>query len=118
MKKCMILAALIVSMFAVTAEAYRIDIAPTDPGQSSYSMAVGEEVVFTARGYVKEGGKDAELPVTKIFWQFDYSYLQKADSDSNNLRLKALKSGTVDLKVTGIVGSFPVTKTIAVTIKK
>jgi len=112
--------ALSVLIFAVTAEAYRVEIIPADPADAEYSMKLNEEIAFVAKAYHGEEKSEAdeEMPIGRIFWQFDYSYLQMINSDGKTIRLKAIKEGRVDLMVTGIVENYPFTKSIVVTIEK
>ena len=116
-----VLTVLVILTFVATAYAYRVKIIPVNPDEDTYSMKINEEVAFIAKAYVGEekgDGRDEEMLIRKIFWQFDYSYLQKIACAGNTVKLKALKEGRVNLMVTGIVDNYPFTKAIEITIEK
>lgn len=107
--------------FTMRAEAYRVEISPVNPDQITYSMKLNEEVTFVAKAYTSEEkgtAEDAELPIEKIFWQFDYAYFQKTYSDNRAVRLRAVKEGKAILTVVGIVENYPFTKSVEIIIMK
>lgn len=115
-----ILAAIFILNFTIPALAYRIEIIPDNPKQA-LSIKLNEEAVFTAKAYAskkKGAAEDKEVPIEKIFWQFDYNFLEKIYSDKQSIKIRAIKEGKIKLTVTGIVGNSPFTSSIELTIEE
>lgn len=111
---------LVVLNITMTAQAYRVEITPANPNQGRYVMKINEEAEFTAKAYVSEDKDNIEqsLPIEKIFWQFDYTQIEKVTSGENSIKIRARREGKANLTVTGIVENFPFTKTIEIAIEK
>lgn len=106
---------------AAMAEAFRVEIAPVNPGQTPYSIKINKEATFVTKAYFgeKKGSEnDPELPIEKLFWQFDYTQLEKVSSKNGAITLKAIREGRVKLTATGIVESYPFTASIEIIIEK
>ncbi|MDD5174079.1 MAG: hypothetical protein PHV48_04565 [Candidatus Omnitrophica bacterium] len=99
--------------------AYRIDIVPR-LDDDTVEIQVNAPAVFTAIGYEKKEDQDVEVevPVERVWWNFDKGTLSKANSGSSSITIQAAKEGSSKLTVVGMVRNNSCTRTITVLVKK
>lgn len=97
---------------------YTVEIKPqSDNG--IYETAVNSVVTFRAQGL----GKDAvtseivSVGVDRAWWSFDRRMLLKVSSQKDSITLKAIRTGTCELKVSACVDNHSLTESITILVK-
>lgn len=89
---------------------YELTITPAS-STGQYEMQIGEAVTFSAIGITH-----TQVIPEKVFWSFEYKYLEKISGSGAEIRLKAIKSGTTKLKAVGSINNRHLSKEISINI--